>query len=148
MKPGTFTQMYVQLVFAEKNRDAALTKEIRPRVFEYSALAGSPGRMVMEDLLIVIHKLLTSTITLRIRNLTIRLKHSMKNISTILLIMRWNLINNFCLNFGRIPFNLYEVRDLRVTISATTILYHLRRIMEINPRFRSRKILPIGHKVL
>jgi putative transposase len=35
MKPGTFTQMYVQLVFAVKNRDAVLTKEIRSRVFEY-----------------------------------------------------------------------------------------------------------------
>jgi REP element-mobilizing transposase RayT len=35
MKPGTFTQMYVQLVFAVKNREAGLLKEIRPRVFEY-----------------------------------------------------------------------------------------------------------------
>ena len=35
MKPGTFTQMYVQLVFAVKNRDAALNKDIRNRVFEY-----------------------------------------------------------------------------------------------------------------
>jgi len=35
MKPGTFTQMYVQLVFAVKNRDALLTKDIRYRVFEY-----------------------------------------------------------------------------------------------------------------
>ena len=35
MKPGTFTQMYVQIVFAVKNRDAVLTKEIRKRVFEY-----------------------------------------------------------------------------------------------------------------
>jgi REP element-mobilizing transposase RayT len=35
MKPGTFTQMYVQLVFAVKNRDAVLTKDIRKRVFEY-----------------------------------------------------------------------------------------------------------------
>ena len=35
MKPGTFTQMYVQLVFAVKNRDAVLTKTIRDRVFEY-----------------------------------------------------------------------------------------------------------------
>jgi putative transposase len=35
MKPGTFTQMYVQLVFAVKFRDSALTKEIRKRVFEY-----------------------------------------------------------------------------------------------------------------
>jgi putative transposase len=35
MKPGTFTQLYVQLVFAVKNRDAALTGNIRKRVFEY-----------------------------------------------------------------------------------------------------------------
>jgi putative transposase len=35
MKPGTFTQMYVQLVFAVKNRDAVLSKDIRKRVFEY-----------------------------------------------------------------------------------------------------------------
>ena len=35
MKPGTFTQMYVQLVFAVKNREAVLTKEIRNRIFEY-----------------------------------------------------------------------------------------------------------------
>ena len=35
MKPGTFTQIYVQLVFAIKNRDTLLKKDIRPRVFEY-----------------------------------------------------------------------------------------------------------------
>jgi len=35
MKPGTYTQMYTQLVFAVKNRDAALHKNIRTRVFEY-----------------------------------------------------------------------------------------------------------------
>lgn len=35
MKPGTFTQQYVQIVFAVKNRDAALHKGIRNRVFEY-----------------------------------------------------------------------------------------------------------------
>ena len=35
MKPGTFTQMYVQLVFAVQNRDAVLSKEIHHRVFEY-----------------------------------------------------------------------------------------------------------------
>ena len=35
MKPGTFTQMYVQIVFAVKCREAALTAIIRPRVFEY-----------------------------------------------------------------------------------------------------------------
>jgi REP element-mobilizing transposase RayT len=35
MKPGTFTQMYVQLVFAVKNRDAELKKYFRGRVFEY-----------------------------------------------------------------------------------------------------------------
>jgi REP element-mobilizing transposase RayT len=35
MKPGTFTQFYVQLVFAFKNRDAVLHKNIQKRVFEY-----------------------------------------------------------------------------------------------------------------
>ncbi|MBW6460822.1 MAG: IS200/IS605 family transposase [Bacteroidales bacterium] len=35
MKPGSYTQMYVQLVFAVRKREAALTKEIRARVFEY-----------------------------------------------------------------------------------------------------------------
>lgn len=35
MKPGTFTQMYVQLVFAVQNRDNLLSKPIRPKVFEY-----------------------------------------------------------------------------------------------------------------
>ena len=35
MKPGVFTQLYVQLVFAVKNRDAVLSKNIRSRVFEY-----------------------------------------------------------------------------------------------------------------
>ena len=35
MKPGVYTQLYVQLVFAVKNRDAVLHKAIRERVFEY-----------------------------------------------------------------------------------------------------------------
>jgi REP element-mobilizing transposase RayT len=35
MKPGVYTQLYVQLVFAVKNRDAVLDKNIRSRVFEY-----------------------------------------------------------------------------------------------------------------
>ena len=35
MKPAAYTQMYVQLVFAVKNRDAVLHKSIRSRVFEY-----------------------------------------------------------------------------------------------------------------
>ena len=35
MKPGTFTQMYVQLVFAVQNRDAVLKEDFRKRVFEY-----------------------------------------------------------------------------------------------------------------
>jgi REP element-mobilizing transposase RayT len=35
MKPGTFTQMYVQLVFAVQNREAVLTQDIRIRIFEY-----------------------------------------------------------------------------------------------------------------
>ena len=35
MKPGSYTQLYIQLVFAVRNRKALLTKEIRSRVFEY-----------------------------------------------------------------------------------------------------------------
>ena len=35
MKPGTFTQMYIQLVFAVHNRENMLLKSIRPKVFEY-----------------------------------------------------------------------------------------------------------------
>ena len=35
MKPGTFTQMYVQLVFAVQNREAVLKDDFRKRVFEY-----------------------------------------------------------------------------------------------------------------
>lgn len=35
MKPGTFTQMYVHIVFAVKYRDKVLNKKIRSIVFEY-----------------------------------------------------------------------------------------------------------------
>jgi Transposase and inactivated derivatives len=35
MKPGTFTQMYVQLIFAVYKRENVLNKNIRPRIFEY-----------------------------------------------------------------------------------------------------------------
>jgi putative transposase len=35
MKPGTFAQIYVQLVFAVRNREAVLTREIQKLVFEY-----------------------------------------------------------------------------------------------------------------
>jgi REP element-mobilizing transposase RayT len=44
MKPGTFTQMYVQLVFAVWNRENVLNKNIRPRLFEYiSGIVSSLG---------------------------------------------------------------------------------------------------------
>lgn len=35
MKPGSFTQLYVQIVFAVKNREALLHKNFRSRVFGY-----------------------------------------------------------------------------------------------------------------
>ena len=35
MKPGTFTKIYIQFVFAPKHREALLIDKIRPRVFEY-----------------------------------------------------------------------------------------------------------------
>jgi REP element-mobilizing transposase RayT len=37
MKPGNFTQLHIQLVFAVKYREALLRKEIRENVFEYIA---------------------------------------------------------------------------------------------------------------
>jgi len=35
MKPGVFTQLYVQLVFAVQNRENLLRNDLRPRIFEY-----------------------------------------------------------------------------------------------------------------
>jgi len=35
MKPNNYTQLYVQLVFAVKYREAVLSRNIRSRVFEY-----------------------------------------------------------------------------------------------------------------
>ncbi len=35
MKPGTYTQNYVHLVFAVKHREALLTEDIRDKVFSY-----------------------------------------------------------------------------------------------------------------
>jgi REP element-mobilizing transposase RayT len=35
MKPGTFTQLYIHLIFAPKYRERLLIKEIRPEVFSY-----------------------------------------------------------------------------------------------------------------
>lgn len=35
MKPGTFTQIYIQLVFSPKHREYLLVERIRPRIFEY-----------------------------------------------------------------------------------------------------------------
>lgn len=35
MKPGVYTQIYIQLVFAVKDKEVVLHKDIRKRVFEY-----------------------------------------------------------------------------------------------------------------
>jgi REP element-mobilizing transposase RayT len=35
MKPGTYTQNYVHVIFAVKKRQTMLNKEIRPRIFSY-----------------------------------------------------------------------------------------------------------------
>lgn len=50
MKAGTYTQMYVQLVFAVKNRDASLNKAMRGRVFEY--MSGIITKMKHKSLII------------------------------------------------------------------------------------------------
>ncbi|MCK9641167.1 MAG: IS200/IS605 family transposase [Prolixibacteraceae bacterium] len=44
MKPGTFTQIYIQLVFSPKHREYLLTEKIRPRILEYmSGIATNLG---------------------------------------------------------------------------------------------------------
>ena len=50
MKPGTFTQMYVQLVIAVYMRDYVLTDRIRPKVCEY--IGGIIGGMKHKPLII------------------------------------------------------------------------------------------------
>ena len=35
MKPGAFTQFYIQLVFSPKHRDRLLVEKIRPQIFQY-----------------------------------------------------------------------------------------------------------------
>ncbi len=50
MKPGVYTQMYVQLVFAVKNRDAVLHKDIRKRVFQY--MSGIVSEMKHKSIII------------------------------------------------------------------------------------------------
>jgi REP element-mobilizing transposase RayT len=50
MKPGTFTQIYVQLVIAVYMRDHVLTDRIRPKVCEY--IGGIVGGMKHKPLII------------------------------------------------------------------------------------------------
>ena len=50
MKPGSFTQLYVQLVIAVYMRDNALTDRIRPRVIEY--IGGIVGGMRHKPLIV------------------------------------------------------------------------------------------------
>lgn len=35
MKPGAFTQFYIQLVFSPKHRDCLLIDTVRPQIFKY-----------------------------------------------------------------------------------------------------------------
>jgi putative transposase len=50
MKPGTFTQLYVQIVFAVKNRDTVLDHNIRKRIFEY--MGGIVNKMKHKTIII------------------------------------------------------------------------------------------------
>jgi putative transposase len=48
MKPGSFTQIYIQLVFSPKHRECLLTEKIRPRIFEYlSGIATNLGHKTL-----------------------------------------------------------------------------------------------------
>jgi putative transposase len=50
MKPGIFTQLYIHLIFAVKNREAVLTQNIRNRVFEY--MSGIASNMKHKSIII------------------------------------------------------------------------------------------------
>jgi putative transposase len=50
MKPGAYTQLYIQLVFAVKNREALLHSSIRNRVFEY--LSGAITEMGHKSIIV------------------------------------------------------------------------------------------------
>jgi REP element-mobilizing transposase RayT len=50
MKPGTFTQMYVQIVFAVYRKENVLTASIRPRIFEY--ISGIISRMKHKSIIV------------------------------------------------------------------------------------------------
>ena len=50
MKPGTYTQLYIQLVFAVKNREAMLHRDIRNRVFEY--MSGIISKMKHKSIIV------------------------------------------------------------------------------------------------
>jgi putative transposase len=50
MKPGVYTQMYVQLVFAVKYRSAVLTPDIRDQVFEY--MSGILARLKHKSIIV------------------------------------------------------------------------------------------------
>ncbi|MCX6239977.1 MAG: IS200/IS605 family transposase [Bacteroidia bacterium] len=50
MKPGAFTQFYIQLVFSPKHRDRLLVEKIRPRIFQY--LSGITTNLVHKSIII------------------------------------------------------------------------------------------------
>jgi putative transposase len=50
MKPNTYTQIYIQLVFAVKHREAVLNCNLRSRVFEY--ISGILTRMKHKSIIV------------------------------------------------------------------------------------------------
>jgi hypothetical protein len=78
------------------------------------ALTGFHGRRVTVDLHIAVQVGVKFTNTLKIRNHIIHGEHFVKNMSEFIPKTRLNLISNTCLIFGRILFNLYEVKSYGV----------------------------------
>ena len=50
MKPGTYTQLYIQIIFAVKNRDVALKKTTRKIIFKY--MSGIISKMNHKSIII------------------------------------------------------------------------------------------------
>ena len=50
MKPNVYTQMYIELVFAVKNREATLNLNFRSRVFEY--MSGTLNNMKHKSIIV------------------------------------------------------------------------------------------------
>ena len=79
MKPGVFTQIYIQLVFAVKNREALLINEYRKEVFSYMSRIASNIKhksIIINGMLDHIHIFIGLNPSVSISNTVYELKRS------------------------------------------------------------------------